>query len=78
MIVLPYDPTAESETEDFMKTIVAGEGADAALATQFMSLIHDSKGQVFHGRLEGSDEPTYYAGRPVQIDGSPGYVLVAK
>ncbi|MDR3686580.1 MAG: hypothetical protein P4L93_06470 [Coriobacteriia bacterium] len=79
MIVAPYDPKAQPDSEEFGKRWVAGYGTDAAITEEFEGIVHDSRGKPhrdFDPSLIG--EPLYFAGRPVRVRGRAGYVLVAR
>jgi hypothetical protein len=79
IIVAPYDPGAESETQRFSRTEVATWGTDGALTTDLEGLIHDSRGKPFRAaRVDPAfGSPFFFAGHPLKVGRRQGYVLVA-
>ena len=79
IIVAPYDPAAESESESFSQTVVASSGIDGALATDLAGFVHDSQGRPVRATEEapGYGAPLWLAGHLAQVGGRDGYVLIA-
>jgi hypothetical protein len=78
IIVAPYDPGAESESEKMSRTEVAFWGIDGALATDMEGFVHDSRGRPFRSAEEapGYGARLFLAGHPIKVGERDGYVLI--
>ena len=79
IIVAPYDPSAEPDSDAFLRTLVAASGTDASLTMDLEGIIHDSKGRPFHTVKEvpSLGKALFLSGHPLKVGGRDGYVLVA-
>jgi len=79
MIVAPYDPSAESESAAFARTLAAASGTDASLTTDLEGIIHDSRGRPFHTakKVPSLGKVLFLSGHPLKVGGRDGCVLVA-
>lgn len=79
MIVAPYDPSAESESAAFARTLLSTSGTDASLTTDLEGIVHDSKGKAFHTVkvVSSLGKALFLCGRPLRVGDLHGYALVA-